>query len=330
MPCPGPFRPSLPSLVSKAKTSSSRAWVARQFRDPYVKQRLASPTAYRTRSAFKLLEMDQKFGFLSRPSVRAVVDLGAAPGGWSQVIAGKLGFMEGLDVNIGLGLRLKSDETEDVEAEKSEADVEDWKMGEWSEPRGMLKKRKMKKKNTGEEALVSFDPLNIDDVDLDTLAANTVRRATIVAVDLLPIQPIPGVQTVQADFLSPQTDLLIHAMLTVEGNPKGKADVILSDMAANMSGNVVQDVERSLEICEGVYEFARKRLRPGRGGGKASQSFGGTLLLKHFTHPLVQRFRMQKLAPNFHSVLFLKPQASRSESKEGYFLCQGWKGFDSY
>ncbi|KAF8228086.1 23S ribosomal RNA methyltransferase [Tricholoma matsutake] len=294
MPCPGPFRPSLPSLVSKAKTSSSRAWVARQFRDPYVKQRLASPTAYRTRSAFKLLEMDQKFGFLSRPSVRAVVDLGAAPGGWSQVIAGKLGFMEGLD------------------------------------PRGMLKKRKMKTKNTGEEALVSFDPLNIDDVDLDTLAANTVRRATIVAVDLLPIQPIPGVQTVQADFLSPQTDLLIHAMLTVEGNPKGKADVILSDMAANMSGNVVQDVERSLEICEGVYEFARKRLRPGRGGGKASQSFGGTLLLKHFTHPLVQRFRMQKLAPNFHSVLFLKPQASRSESKEGYFLCQGWKGFDSY
>jgi hypothetical protein len=95
------------------------------------------------------------------------------------------------------------------------------------------------------------------------------------------MQPIPGVQFLQADFISPETDPLVHAMLTVEGNPEGKADVILSDMAPNMSGNVVRDVERSLEICEGVYEFARRRLkRPGRrgGGGMSSLTKGGTLL----------------------------------------------------
>lgn len=291
MPCLGPFRPSLPSLVSKAKTSSSRAWIARQYRDPYVKQRLASPTAYRARSAFKLLEMDEKFSFLSHPSVRTVVDLGAAPGGWSQVVVGKLGLIDGVDMNIGLSLEMKREvererAAEDMEPEvkadvemEPKAEIEDWEKGEWSVP---LKKWKRNEKGKGkksvDEPLLSFDPLNIDGFDDDWKTGDpacTVRSATIVAVDLLPMQPIFGVQTLQADFLSPESDPKIHAMLMVEGNPNGKADVILSDMAANASGNIVRDVERSLEICEGVYEFARRRLRP---GGEIGRVRGGTLL----------------------------------------------------
>jgi len=300
---------------------------------------------YRSRSAFKLLEIDEKYSILSHPSVRAVVDLGAAPGGWSQVVADKLGFLEGVDVNLVMGWDVKSD--------AGKAEVEEKDFGGWSEllegksddetsdkahlsfcPRNMdvmLKKRECQKKKRDED-LLSFDPLNIGDVDADAGAytVNPVRAAAIVAVDLLPMQQIPGVQVLQADFLSPEVDPLVRAMLTVEGNPEGKADVILSDMAANMSGNVVRDVERSLEICEGVYEFARRRLRPGRSEGKIRHTKGGTLLLKHFTHPFLQRFRIQKLTPNFHRVSYIKPPASRSESREGYFPCRGWKGFDAH
>ena len=87
------FRPS--PILHKKLSSASRTWLSRQSRDPYVKQRNASPNAYRSRSAFKLLELDAAWGsFLSRKDVRAVVDLGAAPGGWSQVVAEKLGWID--------------------------------------------------------------------------------------------------------------------------------------------------------------------------------------------------------------------------------------------
>jgi len=267
MPFSGPLRASHPSLAHKAKTTSSRAWLARQQQDPYVKQRLADTTTYRARSAFKLLEMDKKYQFLSRPGVRAVVDLGAAPGGWSQVVAEKMGFIRGRDVNDG------SKSKTDVGKEKEKAEeAEDWETEEWSMPRTKKPKKRRGGGKEGDEELLSFDPLNIDD-DFTGGVGSPGGCGTIVAVDLLHMQDIPGVQTVQADFLSPEAEPLIQALLAVKGNPEGKADVILSDMATNMSGNVVRDVERSLEICEEVYEFARRRLRDG-----STDSRGGTLL----------------------------------------------------
>src|SRR5947199_947677 len=84
----------LNSVLLSSLPRSSRTWLARQSRDPYVRLRLSHPAPYRSRSAFKLLELDAKWdGFLSRSDVRAVVDLGAAPGGWSQVVAEKLGWI---------------------------------------------------------------------------------------------------------------------------------------------------------------------------------------------------------------------------------------------
>ncbi|EDR09996.1 RNA methyltransferase [Laccaria bicolor S238N-H82] len=246
------FRPSATNLSSLR--SSSKSWIARQARDPYVKKRLSDPASYRSRSAFKLLEInDQWDSFLTKPDVKAVVDLGAAPGGWSQV---------------------------------------------------------------------PYDPLNIDDLEPSSALTG---RGTIVAVDLLKMQPIHGVHAIQADFLAAETERRIHNLLSVKGNLECKADIILSDIAANASGNDVHDIESSLEICEAVFCFARQYLRSAERIGRRR---GGVLLMKHFEHPLLQKFRVEKLLPNFHDVRYIKPDSSRSASREGYFLCQGWKALE--
>ncbi|KAI6008750.1 ribosomal RNA methyltransferase FtsJ domain-containing protein [Pisolithus orientalis] len=276
------FRPS--DVLKKNLSSSSRSWLVRQARDPYVKQRLASATSYRSRSAFKLLEIDKNWGrFLSRNEICAVVDLGAAPGGWSQVVAEKLGWInpamsdEDMDIAPNFGLN-----------EGARID----KFGSWS---------------------------------------STVGRGVIVAVDLLPIAPIPGVHTLQMDFLSSQAAGAVKNALSAPENPSGMVDIILSDMAANFSGNRVRDIEMSLDICHSVFQFAKDNLHvvAAASAGTKKQR-GGTLLLKHFEHPLSREFREKYLDPNFSSVNYIKPSASRTGSAEGYWLCQGWKGLQSH
>ena len=147
-------------------------------------------------------------GFLDRRDVRAVVDLGAAPGGWSQVVAEKFGW-------------------------RREGD---------------------------EEGVGVFR-----------------ARGTVVAVDLLPVEPISGVRVVCGDFLLGSTTERIRRLLLRDDddNPDGKADVILSDMAANVSGNGVCDIESSLEICEAVVEFAKVNLRS---ADEIGRRMGGVLL----------------------------------------------------
>lgn len=128
--------------------------------------------------------------------------------------------------------------------------------------------------------------------------------------------------TLKADFLDPQTAPLVHALLCSKDNPEGKADIILSDMAANLTGNDIRDSQSSLEICESVYQFAQKHLRTAE---EIGHSKGGVLVMKHFMHPLLTKFRQTVLEPRFNLVHFAKPKASRSESSEGYLVCQGWK-----
>ena len=220
------LRPTLP-LHKK----SSAAWLARQSRDPFVKARLSSPSSYRSRSAFKLIELNDKWGrFLSRPSVHSVVDLGAAPGGWSQVVAERLGWTIDAEDNAeDFGLR------EDVKVQK----------------RGSC----------------SVQPEN-----------KTTGRGKIVALDLLPIFPIPGVQTLQMDFLAPGSARVVRDALRSPQNPEGTADIVLSDMAANFSGNKIRDTQMSLDICHAVFEFAKDALTVRQVDERGKRSVGGMLL----------------------------------------------------
>ncbi|KAH6912877.1 ribosomal RNA large subunit methyltransferase J [Coprinopsis sp. MPI-PUGE-AT-0042] len=244
------FRASTIRLAKK----SSKQWLARQTKDPYVKQRQVDPAAFRSRSAFKLVEINEKWdNFLAKPDVNVVVDLGAAPGGWI------------------------------------------------SEDR--------------------FDPLAFDDSDL--VSTPVQGRGTILAVDLLQMQQIHGVHDLVADFLAPTTDSIIQDILRRQGVQDGKVDVILSDMAANASGNDTRDIECSLQICDAVLDFAKRHLRTAQAVGRKR---GGVVLVKHFSHPELDRFREQELTPRFGMVKYLKPDSSRAESREGYFLCMGWRG----
>ena len=229
------------TLVRSAKSSSSKKWLGRQFRDPLVKQRASHPSHYRSRSAFKLIDLDSKYKFFKFDDVRSVVDLGAAPGGWSQVVAGKMGWVtEDVVGSRGLKAKKLEEQAEDLDAGFGLADdARSASYGSWS------------------------TPSDADSCDTDITPPSSQGRANIVAVDLLPIPPIPGVKTLQMDFLSPQADTYINALLTDDehGGRVGKADVILSDMAANFSGNRLHDVESSLRICEAVFEFTKRHMR---------------------------------------------------------------------
>lgn len=227
-----PFRPS--PILHKKLRSASRSWLSRQARDPYVKQRNASPHAYRSRSAFKLLELDAAWGsFLSKKDVRAVVDLGAAPGGWSQVVAERLGWIDTAAPDWDDPDAFLSGNPPGPERNRDAA-------GSWNPPQG---------------------------------------RGVIVSVDLLPIAPIPGVHTLQMDFLTARAGALVKAALTTPENPSGMADIVLSDMAANFSGHKTRDVESSLDICQSVFDFAKDNLHVrDTSQATAKRHRGGTLL----------------------------------------------------
>ena len=342
------FIPTRP-LLSHKLPPSSKAWLARQFKDPIVRERLSHPAQYRSRSAFKLLELDAQWRFLKHKDVMSVVDLGAAPGGWSQVVAGKLGWTIG-DV-IGSRKLMENRKMKKVKYGKGKGAEDERRWGDAEEEEaehgfGLSVVKRQQEYGSWSSPPVApeseSDPLEELGFGLgeQTSKAETpAGRGTIVAVDLLPIWPIAGVKTLQMDFLSPEADEYINALLSPESGVEGKADVILSDLAANFTGNRVHDVEASVDICHAVLKFAKRRLRKAKDIGRTR---GGVLLyvsllfykpslgtniilsLKHFAHPLTQEFRNKYLHRNFHTVQYLKPESSRSESSEGYWLCMGW------
>ncbi|KAH9939667.1 S-adenosyl-L-methionine-dependent methyltransferase [Epithele typhae] len=335
------LRPSLPVLSSNV-ASSSRAWLARQARDPYVKARLAAPQNYRSRSAFKLLELDKKYNLLAHRDVRTVVDLGAAPGGWSQVAAAQLGWgdrMEKGAMGSGAGVLPAVGRPP-----KKHAKVKQ------SKRRGKGREQLQQLGEDGAEAgevsdhddawhavpvasapevdytdLLANDgfPLSLDP-DPASVAEPPAGRGQVIAVDLLPMDGLRGVRTLQADFLSQRADALISALLPPgDGAGGGRVDVVLSDMAANFTGNATADMEAGVQICESVFEFARRHLRSAE---SVRRTKGGVLVLKHFMDRTSMSFRRQFLDPNFNVVEFAKPPSSRAESREGYWVCMGWKG----
>ncbi len=207
--------------TAKRRKTSSKEWLARQLNDPYVAK--AKLDGYRSRSAYKLLEINEKFNLL-KPGMK-LVDLGAAPGGWSQVAA-KI---------------IKSD-------------------------------------------------------------GSGSNNSMIVAVDLLDIEPIIGVDCLQKDFYAEGTEEMIIKMLD------GNADIVMSDMAANTTGHATTDHIRTLDLCEHAIDFALKVLKPG--GHFIAKIFrGGT------ENSVLNRIKL-----NFHKVRHFKPSSSRKESVEVYLI----------
>jgi 23S rRNA (uridine2552-2'-O)-methyltransferase len=202
-----------------SRTKSSRRWLDRQFSDPYVK--LAQEQGLRSRAAFKLLEIQEK-DRLIRPGMW-VLDLGAAPGGWSQIAARLVG-----------------------------------------------------------------------------------AQGRVLAMDLLPMDPIAGVQVLQGDF---REDAVVAALRTeLAGTP---VDLILSDMAPNLSGAAAVDQPRSLYLAELALDLARELLKP-----------GGGLVVKMFQGEGFDRY-LRELRGSFAQVSSRKPKASRPESRELYLVAKG-------
>ena len=240
---------TLPRSAKKSVSPSSKQWLARHFDDPYVRQRLSHPASYRSRSAFKLLEIDDRYRrFLRAPDVRAVVDLGAAPGGWSQVVAG---FMGSRGETWGHGARVRR---------RKDQPHGDGRWGPRADARSELW-------SDGAERV---------EEEIESGSGNeSGGRGVVVAIDRLRIPPIPGVHTLQADFLVPETALMLEAIIRAKANPDGQADVILSDMAANATGNRTRDTQDSLDICHAVWDFTIKHLRTAQSVGRRA---GGVLL----------------------------------------------------
>lgn len=207
--------------TGRGRTASQKRWLERQLNDPYVAR--AKREGYRSRAAFKLIEIDERHKLL-KPGQR-IVDLGAAPGGWSQVAAKVLG------------------------------------------PNGR-----------------------------------------IVGIDLLEIEPMPGVTFVTLDFLDPQAPGLLTELLD------GPADLVLSDMAANTTGHKQTDHLRIIGLAETAAEFAREILAPG-GAYLAKVFQGGT-----------EGTLLADLKRDFSAVRHVKPNASRADSSELYVLATGYRG----
>lgn len=204
-----------------AKSHSSKQWLKRHVSDPFVQR--SKREGYRSRSAYKLLEIGERDRLFRAGQV--VVDLGSAPGGWSQVAAKAVG------------------------------------------PDGR-----------------------------------------VVAIDLLPMEAVPGVEFVQADFSS------ARGLATVESALAGrKADVVLSDMAPNLTGIPVTDQARAMALAEAARDFARLHLKR-----------GGSLLVKVFQGSGDAEF-LKSLRGAFDKVLVRKPESSRGESAEQYVLARGLK-----
>ena len=206
--------------TAKKRTESSTRWLQRQLNDPYVKQ--AKAEGYRSRAAYKLIELDEKFGLLK--GIERVVDLGIAPGGWSQVV------------------------------------------------------RKVKPK------------------------------AHVVGIDLLEVEPIEGVTIFQMDFMDDTAPAVLEEALG------GKADLVMSDMAANTVGHKQTDHLRTMGLVEAGAWFAVENLAP-NGTFLAKVLAGGT-----------DNDLLTLLKKHFRTVKHAKPPASRKGSSEWYVIAQGFKG----
>ncbi len=211
--------------TAKGRKVGSTRWLQRQLNDPYVEE--AKRRGYRSRAAFKLAEIDDRYHFLKPGMV--VLDLGAAPGGWSQIAAERVGSAEG--------------------------------------------------------------------------------KGQVLAVDVSLIEPLPGVEVMTQDVSANEASAAIRAALK-----GGRADVVLSDMAAPATGHRSTDHVRVVALVESALDLAEDMMRP-----------GGTFLAKVFQGGAGGEL-VARLKRSFTKVHHVKPKASRKESPEVYVLATGFRG----
>ena len=212
--------------VAKKKHRSNPEWIRRHVTDPFVKA--ATQHGYRARSAYKLIGIDDKDRLLKPGAV--VVDLGAAPGSWSQIARERL-----------------------------------------TDKGGQF-------------------------------------RGLVVALDILPMDPIGEVIFIEGDFREEEV-----AAKLADALGGRQVDVVLSDMAPNLSGVAAADAARTMHLCELALEFAAAHLKP-----------GGALLVKAFQGSGFSQY-VEQLKKRFRTVATRKPAASRAESAETYLLARGLK-----
>jgi len=203
-----------------ARTKSSSRWLKEHFADPYVKK--AQQEGFRSRAVYKLLEIHEK-DKLFKPGM-VIVDLGAAPGGWSQLAS------------------------------------------RFISPKGK-----------------------------------------IIALDILPMDPLPGVDFIEGDF---SEDAVLEQLLNhLQGM---SVDLVISDIAPNLSGMAAIDNPRAMYLAELVLDFAKQVLKP-----------EGTFLTKAFQGEGFEQY-LKELRKSFKQVVIRKPKASRARSSEVYLLAKGY------
>lgn len=205
-----------------ARSKTSQNWLREHFNDPYVK--MAQKDGYRSRASYKLLEIQEKDRIL-RPG-NTVIDLGAAPGGWSQVTSRVLG-----------------------------------------------------------------------------------DKGRLIASDILEMDSIPDVAFIQGDFT--EESVLAQILEAVGNHP---VDLVISDMAPNMSGVKLADQARAMYLCELALDLAGQVLRP-----------GGDFLIKIFQGEGFDVYHKQ-VRTMFDKVQMRKPLSSRDRSREQYLLARGFRG----
>ncbi|BFT61197.1 23S rRNA (uridine(2552)-2'-O)-methyltransferase RlmE [Pseudomonas moorei] len=205
-----------------ARSKTSLGWLKRHVNDPYVKQ--AQKDGYRSRASYKLLEVQEKYKLI-RPGM-SVVDLGAAPGGWSQVTSRLIG-----------------------------------------------------------------------------------GQGRLIASDILEMDSIPDVTFIQGDFTQ---DEVLARILEAVGN--SQVDLVISDMAPNMSGTPAVDMPKAMFLCELALDLAARILKP-----------GGNFVIKVFQGEGFDAY-VKDARKKFDKVQMIKPDSSRGSSREQYMLAWGYRG----
>ncbi len=208
-----------------ARSKTSLGWLKRHVNDPYVKQ--AQKDGYRSRASYKLLEIREKYKLI-RPGM-SVVDLGAAPGGWSQVTSRLIG-----------------------------------------------------------------------------------GQGRLIASDILEMDGIPDVTFIQGDFTE---DSVLAQILEAVGN--SQVDLVISDMAPNMSGTPEVDMPKAMFLCELALDLAERILKP-----------GGNFVIKIFQGEGFDVY-LKDARKKFDKIQMIKPDSSRGSSREQYMLAWGYRGGDA-